>query len=1126
MIRAIVLRRVLLVLLVPVTNTAYAADCTPWVAKAISIQGNVERRASISQASSSPSLWQAIKRDDTLCAGEIIRVKQNSRAALILINDTILRLNQNTTITLSSLNEDQSHWINLEKGIAHFIARIKQSFKVITPFVNAAVEGTEFVVSVNGTQTVVTVFEGQVNVNNDLGEVTLVNGQTAITTDKSVPTLTLKIKPRDAVQWSLYYPVIINFDSNLIQVSDVNTKAIIEQSVVAARAGHYTLALEQIELISDTDMTASLLSYRAELYLSVGRVEKAIVDIQHVIQLQPENAQAIALQAIIALVQNQKTEALVLAEQAVTLEPKNASTALALSYVHQSLFDIESALQIIKTATTKNKNNALLWSRLSELYLMVGELDDALKAAKHANDLNPNIARTHSALGFAYLARIEVINAHKAFLEAIERDDSDPLSRLGLGLAIIRQGKLSVGRQEIEYAATLDPNNALIRSYLGKVYFEEHRDKLALSQYNMAKFLDPNDPTPYFYNAIRLQRNNQSILALYELDKSIILNKNRSIFRSKLYLDKDYSVKSISRGSVYSDIGFTHYALKNATNALFEDPSNYAAHRFLAELYQSKKKHEIASVSELFQAKMMQPIILNPISPTVTFSGLKATQGFSTTKTGLNEYNSLFENNKINLLYNKIYGGKNTQTTDLSMSTVYDKLSFTTSSYKFKTDGYRVNNQQEQNFINSFLQYQVSSDLNIQFEYKEREFNGGDINQRFGENNFDSNFHKDQKNIYRRFGVNYIINTKNQLYLSRIESYGTLYYRLDDGTQIDTIITNTNGKSTELQYITTAEKYKVISGVGTSSQTGDDLLIIDFGFFDLTVPSNIQIKHDNAYLYVPFKYNDSNSFTFGLSYDAIKQPTNVNKSAINPKFGFINTSKSTTFRLAAFRTLKRPILSEQTLEPTNIAGFNQFFDESNGVIAERYGIGLDELLNRKTRIGIELTHRNIIKYFTINITTLAQKRIKEYLHKSYINYTPNEHLALFFELIYDSFESEYDTSKTNTKTPVTLKTFSIPIGVKYFYKSWLSITLNTTFVNQDVSFSVQNSPLNKFSDSFVVTNLILDFKYNAKIKLLFGVSNVFNEKFQYHNNQSETAFTREIDFYPETFTYANLQFIF
>ena len=47
-------------------------------------------------------------------------------------------------------------------------------------------------------------------------------------------------------------------------------------------------------------------------------------------------------------------------------------------------------------------------------------------------------------------------------------------------------------------------------------------------------------------------------------------------------------------------------------------------------------------------------------------------------------------------------------------------------------------------------------------------------------------------------------------------------------------------------------------------------------------------------------------------------------------------------RAAAFRVLKRTLITDQTLEPTQVAGFNQFFDDLNGTEAWRYGGAIDQ----------------------------------------------------------------------------------------------------------------------------------------------------------------------------------------
>ena len=184
-----------------------AETCPDWVAKAISIQGTVELRET---NTTSGKRWTKVKRGHTFCARDIVRVKNNSRAAVILTNDTILRLDQNSTITFANISASSASTLNLSQGVAHFISRVKQAFEVVTPFVNAAVEGTEFVVSVNETQSQVTVFEGAVRVSNAQGEVLLTQNQSASALKGQAPILKILVKPRDAVQWALYYPVIVN----------------------------------------------------------------------------------------------------------------------------------------------------------------------------------------------------------------------------------------------------------------------------------------------------------------------------------------------------------------------------------------------------------------------------------------------------------------------------------------------------------------------------------------------------------------------------------------------------------------------------------------------------------------------------------------------------------------------------------------------------------------------------------------------------------------------------------------------------------------------------------------------------------------------------------------------------
>ena len=206
--------------------------------------------------------------------------------------------------------------------------------------------------------------------------------------------------------------------------------------------------------------------------------------------------------------------------------------------------------------------------------MMFGYLDRAREAAERAVALAPDLERTQIVLGFADLVEIRTRPAKEAFERAIALDPADPLPRLGLGLAQIRESSWRPGRENLEVAVGLDANDALLRAYLGKAYFTEKRNELANEQYQMAKELDPLDPTPYLYEAIKQQTEGRPGEALENLQKSIELNDNRAVYRSRLLLDPDRAARGTSLALIYDDLGFLEPGIQEASKSLTFDPAN------------------------------------------------------------------------------------------------------------------------------------------------------------------------------------------------------------------------------------------------------------------------------------------------------------------------------------------------------------------------------------------------------------------------------------------------------------------------------------------------------------------------------------------------------------------------
>ena len=180
-----------------------AGPCAVSVARVASVQGTVELQRDGRRA------WHQAALEQALCPGDLIRVGSRSRAAIVLLDDGVIRIDENTTLRLARVTQDAPSLIEAALGRLYFFSRRTRSLDVSTPFVNAAVEGTEFLVDVGGDGARVVVYEGRVLAANERGEVSLAAGEAAEARAGQAPAGIVLVEPRNAVQWAVYYPPLL-----------------------------------------------------------------------------------------------------------------------------------------------------------------------------------------------------------------------------------------------------------------------------------------------------------------------------------------------------------------------------------------------------------------------------------------------------------------------------------------------------------------------------------------------------------------------------------------------------------------------------------------------------------------------------------------------------------------------------------------------------------------------------------------------------------------------------------------------------------------------------------------------------------------------------------------------------
>ena len=1055
------LRPIGLILVIGLLSSTAHASCEP-VARLTAREGVVEIR----RPGGGP--WLAASADPLLCAGDQLRTGPRSRAAVrLLADETLLRLDQNTTLTLREPRSDRS-WMSLLKGMLHILSRPPRPLEVETPFVNAGIEGTEFALRVSDDQTLVWVFEGRVRVANALGDLRLDDGQSAVARRGQAPLLRVNVEQRDAVDWALYYPPILD-PGGIGAVAD------------AARL------------------------------LAMGRVDEAGA----LLADSPDDARTLALRGLIAVVQGDRVQGLALARRAMERGPDDPVPRVALSYAAQADFDLATALEAAREATRLDPDNALAWSRLAELELAQRDLAASEAAAARATALDDGVAGVWTVRGFAALARVDLDAAGAAFRQAMALDPGDPLPRLGLGLARIRQGALMEGREYLETAASLDPNDALFRSYLGRAYYEEYRDQPAATELANAKDLDPLDPTPWFYDAIRKQSDNRPVEALEDQQRSIALNDYRGVYRSGLLLDQDAASRAASLGRIFDDLGFEALALNTGTAALTEDPGNFAAHRLLADSYATLPRHEIARVSELLQAQLLQPLNLTPIQPQLAESRLGIVSGTGPSDLGLNEFNELFIQEGIAIQGNAVVGGDGTLGDDLVVSGLMDTVNLSVGQFHYESDGFRDFNDQDIDIYTAFLQWVPVPEFSLQLEYRHRDAQSSDLFQRLDPLDFTDRQESETSRLTRlgaRYspapGIDWLATMARE---SRDTSYRQPLNLEPPGTVSQE--SRIEGHLGEFQGRFRRADLALVAGLGAVNLDRDsEQLFSVFGLGDFPSRNQATERYRNVYAYLDMDLAPALTLSLGASGDFYDGPI-LEQRQFSPKFGLQwRPWPGLTLRGAALRTLFRPNLAnQQTLEPVSVAGFNQFFNDPAETESWHYAVGADLVLGDRLFMGLSLRRRDLdVPFFAPPAgpdqpPTVTIADWQEHLGYAYTYWAPTDGLALSGEFFFQRFER--DERFVNTERFQTLWSRRWKLGARFFDPRGFRAFLGASYVSQDAHI-FQGKALDS---RFWVVDATLGYRLPRRYgQVELEIKNLLDENFNYEETDPANPL-----FYPE-----------
>ncbi len=444
---------------------------------------------------------------------------------------------------------------------------------------------------------------------------------------------------------------------------------------------------------------------------------------------------------------------------------------------------------------------------------------------------------------------------------------------------------------------------------------------------------------------------------------------------------------------------------------------------------------------------------------------------------------------------------------EAALSGIYNKFSYSLGQLHYDTNGFRQNNDLKHNIYNAFAQYEISPEVNVQAEYRHRETEHGDLELQGDPNVFDADYHRTiDQNSYRG-GVRISPTQSSDLLFSfihgnREEVNGK---RLFD-------ITKTYSYDGEMQYLFHSDNVNTVLGGGLYRTNNTRL--------DCTAPPCDLIPYNTtqylAYLYSNYKPIKSLNLTGGLSYDHYRDNevgAALNLSELNPKFGFQwKASKQISFRGAVFKSIKSAIIDNQLLQPTQIAGFNQFFDDTNGAVAWNYGVGMDTQLHKDVYAGVEAYKRDL----KIATGPISQKPSEE-LYRLYLNWTLTSNWAFNSEFRFENFRSD----GSFPGFPKFVETAYLPTEIRYTHSSGFFSALKGTFVNQRVRLF--DGAQDGFNSNFYLVDAAIGYRFPKQYGLLsLEAKNLFDSSFKYRDRQFQQNEQRSPDFFPERMLFGRI----
>ncbi|MBI2995852.1 MAG: tetratricopeptide repeat protein [Candidatus Melainabacteria bacterium] len=521
-----------------------AAEIEKAAGRIVSLSGNV---TVAQRGSTSPA-----KPFQNLSVGDVVSTGPNSRVAILLRDESLIKLNSNSKITIknviSSVKPVSTGVVDktqLKQDSGEMWIRTKNrpgKLEIDTKSGSAAIRGTELNIYSDENKTLLTVLDGSADLSNSIGSVLVAQNEQGEATPDTIPvkrTLTVE-ETENAVQWIFYFPKNLKLKK---QVEDASLEVLTK-------------------------------NYKEN----------------------PDDAEPKTLLGIKKLISGQYKEALELFEEASSIDPTSATNELMRARTLFILHKQKEALQVIDEAIKLDPSWYLPRAEKSKYLIAEGNFVQAEKEAKEAINLDPNSPEPYISLGEVQYIFGKIKKASESFERALNIDSDLAEAHIGKGKTLISSFYNEEAIEEFLASVLLEPSLARTHMYLGQAYYQSKQTEKAINELQEARRIDPKDP---------LILNNLSIIydVAHKYGKSLELDEETisitpNLLEAGARQSRNLSVASGNLGIEPLRFGLTDWGFFQANKALRENPIDGASHFTLGSIYSSNRVDPILPKSD------------------------------------------------------------------------------------------------------------------------------------------------------------------------------------------------------------------------------------------------------------------------------------------------------------------------------------------------------------------------------------------------------------------------------------------------------------------------------------------------------------------------------------------------